>query len=89
MLELLRSACACRRFALRVGGAADRRSSMSAVACAAIFDDSGAVLAEYALVLTLLACAFMAGMNLVERAAGQALTNVETGLLNYATRTGT
>jgi Flp pilus assembly pilin Flp len=46
-------------------------------------------LAEYALVLTLLACAFMAGMNLVERAAGQALTNVETGLLNYATRTGT
>jgi Flp pilus assembly pilin Flp len=55
------------------------------VAC----DDTGSVLVEYALVLSLLSITFMAGMRLVEGAAFAALTTLGSGLISYGTRVGT
>lgn len=61
---------------------------MSAVLCAVLSDESGAVLAEYALVLALLSIPFMIGMKLVENATAQALLSVQGSMLNYGTRLG-
>ena len=46
-------------------------------------DESGNVLVEYALVLSLLSLAFIAGMLAVEKAANAALTGVQSGLCEF------
>ena len=51
-------------------------------------DESGNVLVEYALVLSLLSLAFMGGMLAVETATSTALNTVQTELLNYGLRNG-
>lgn len=48
-----------------------------------IDDEHGAVLVEYALILSLLAVLFVAGMRSIEVAAGTALDNITTKLLIY------
>jgi Flp pilus assembly pilin Flp len=51
-------------------------------------DAAGAVLAEYALVLALLALVFIAGLEAVDGATASALSNLGTELMNYAMRNG-
>jgi Flp pilus assembly pilin Flp len=46
-------------------------------------DQSGSVLAEYALVLALLSLVFMAGMTAVDTATSNTLTSAQGALLNY------
>ncbi len=50
-------------------------------------DDRGAVLVEYALVLSLLSFAFVGGMKLVEQASSTALLYLQAQLQNYASGT--
>lgn len=51
-------------------------------------DESGNVLVEYALVLSLLSFAFMGGVYAIESTTSTILTNVQTELLNYGLRNG-
>jgi Flp pilus assembly pilin Flp len=50
--------------------------------------EEGNVLVEYALVLSLLSFAFIAGMLAIETAASSALTNVQSELLNFQLQNG-
>jgi Flp pilus assembly pilin Flp len=59
------------------------------LALARACDDSGTVIVEYALVLSLLSLSFVIGMQLVESAAFAALTAMGNGLIEYGTRVGT
>jgi Flp pilus assembly pilin Flp len=51
-------------------------------------DQSGTVMVEYALILALLALAFISGLKAVEGAASTALSNVQTNLNTYDLRAG-
>ena len=48
-------------------------------------DEEGNTLVEYALVLSLLSLAFIAGARVIGAAASTALTSVETGLTLFET----
>jgi Flp pilus assembly pilin Flp len=83
LIRLFGRASEPKRFKRGAVVANDRQMSPTS----AIFDDSGAVLVEYALVLALLSFAFVGGMELVEQATFSALVYFENELHSYASGT--
>jgi Flp pilus assembly pilin Flp len=53
-----------------------------------IWDESGTVMVEYALVLGLLSLAFIAGMFAIEGATNSTFSNLQNKLIDYGLRDG-
>jgi len=53
-----------------------------------IWDESGTVMVEYALVLSLLSLGFIAGMFTIEQATNSTLLKLQSELIDYGLRNG-